>query len=1115
MIPVAAIARPRSSPRSVLPLRYMGTRMSFGVRTTATGRAAMAAAVCASLAAALAGRAHAQGAPAAAAPAEPAGGKQVSAVIAPRRETLRRSLRFQLLGRTKGLPQSQVQAIVQDRIGFMWIGTGDGLARWDGQRFQVFRHNPGDPSSLGASFVKDLLLARDGTLWVGTIGGSVNRYLPDRSAFDRFPAKPGQAEAIQSASVLALAEGPDGRIWVGTGGGGLSILDPATGKARTFSTEDALNESVSALHASADGAMWVGTAAGLFRFDSKTMAFEPVLPDDEELGESVVTALTTDKDGEVWIGTDGNGMARYSPAKKKLTWYRPDPARTGALPDASIKTIYIDRAGRMWVGAQLTLSLFDPQAGTFEPHRAAQQDPRGLPDTPTDVFQDSAGVLWVATFAGGVALLGPTAFATYKTDADVSALGMFGKDLWVTTAEGACRWRGQRAFEGLCYPIKGAIPVLVDRAGTVWVGTQEDGLYRLDTGAGDRWTVYHNEPKDETSLGPGAIIRLHEDRGGNLWLAIFGGGLQRFDRKRNAFETYPLQTADLYMVKEDPKRDGLLWIGTAGRGLVSLDVRSSQMTEYIPNKDDPENKTDNSVTDFLFEGDQVVWLATFGGGLKRLDRQSGQIKSYRRAQGLPSDILYAIRRDKAGMLWFSTSDGLVQFNPRTERSVVFTVADGLQADEYVQTAGEATEDGRMVFGGLKGFDIFRPEEIQVDSYKAPLVVTSIQILGEPLRTDRPVNAIRSLSLAHDEAFVNVEFAALSYAGSDRFAFEYMVEGASDRWLRSQSGVVNLAGLDDGDYRLLMRARNRHGVESEPIALSLTVAPPLWRSWYALAAYGVVLIGIILGIWRYQKARIDRLRKLARLATVEREFEVTAAVQSWFLPETAMYSSVGADLVGFYRGAEKCSGDWWWYENVGEQKLWVIVADVTGHGAGPAMLTAAVAMGIWVQQSDNGARDSEEAVVNRLMRVNREVLARCKGKATMTMTACLLDHYSGEVVIYSLGGLPALLIERQGRHTVIGSSGTPIGSVSNLEVGTRTTRMNAGDRLVITTDGIIETTMQGGRPLGFRRFVNVLRDVRGMPIGQAVQKIVSDVDVARASQPQEDDFTFCMLERRQP
>ncbi|HEU5059969.1 MAG TPA: two-component regulator propeller domain-containing protein, partial [Kofleriaceae bacterium] len=189
----------------------------------------MAAAVCASLAGVLAGSALAQTEPAAAPPPPDPAGKQVSATIPARRETLRRSLRFQRLGRAQGLPNSQIQSIVQDKTGFIWIGTGEGLARYDGQRFLTLRHNPAEPGSLSASFISDLLLARDGTLWVGTIGGGVNRYLPDRGAFDRFTARPGQPDALQSSSVLAMAEGPDGRIWVGTRGAGLGILDPATG----------------------------------------------------------------------------------------------------------------------------------------------------------------------------------------------------------------------------------------------------------------------------------------------------------------------------------------------------------------------------------------------------------------------------------------------------------------------------------------------------------------------------------------------------------------------------------------------------------------------------------------------------------------------------------------------------------------------------------------------------------------------------------------------------------------------------------------------------------------------------------------------------------------------
>jgi len=226
-----------------------------------------------------------------------------------------------------------------------------------------------------------------------------------------------------------------------------------------------------------------------------------------------------------------------------------------------------------------------------------------------------------------------------------------------------------------------------------------------------------------------------------------------------------------------------------------------------------------------------------------------------------------------------------------------------------------------------------------------------------------------------------------------------------------------------------------------------------------------------------------------------------------LPQADVFESGNFHLVGFYRGAEKCSGDWWWYEDLGGGRLWVIVADVTGHGAGAAMLTAAVAMGISIQAQ------TREDVIDRLERVNKEVVDRCKRKATIAMTMLVLNYETGDVQIYTMGGLPALLVPWNGNHSVLSAASTPLGSVDRLQVGERQARLGPGDRLLITTDGIVETAVQKGRQLGFRRFVNMIHDVRTMSLNDAAQQIVHEVDQARAAQPQEDDFTFCLLERR--
>jgi ligand-binding sensor domain-containing protein len=1035
---------------------------------------------------------------------------KATAIIPPEPALLRRSLRFQTLDRTDGLPLNTVSSIVQDRAGFMWIGTADGLARWDGQRFVTFRTEPGHPKSISSSWINRLLLARDGALWIATEGGGLNRYRPDKGAFDRFePAN--DAHSLHSASVVALSEGPDGRIWIGTQGGGLAVLDPASGKVRSYSTEDGARSVVNAVLAARDGTVWIGTDEGLYRFDSRAGVFEPLFQDSEELAAALIRTLTLDRSGRLWIGTEGHGLARYAPASKELQLYQAAPGDWSRLSDNSIRAVYEDRSGRIWVGTTGALHLLDPASGRFERQVVAPEEKRGLPDSPTDIYQDKGGVLWIATFNAGAALLDPLSlrFHSYNIPGSMSGIYVHEDDLWVGTSQGVCRWRGL-AVEGICYKTgRAGAKVFVERGGTLWLGTIEHGLYRLDPQSSDRWTIYRNDPREPTSIGAGAVLAMHQDRRGTLWVGQIGGGLRRFDRAREQFLAVPKMPSELiYDIKDDPVLPEVLWIGTADIGLLKLNLDTGDMLSFTPQPDDTEKKTDNAVVDFLFDGDKVIWLATFGGGLKRLDRTTGAFKTYGRAQGMPSDTLYALRRDASGALWLSSTAGLARFNPRTEHVDVFTAADGLQSDEFTQTAAYAAADGRFYFGGVDGIDVFRPQEIDIDRYRPPMALTSIEVLGDPYAAGQPLESIRQISLDHDEGFVAVQFAALSFSGSKQIEFEYRVPEESARWLRASSGVVSLAGLDSGDYTLMMRARNRHGVTSEPIVLGVTIAPPPWRTWWAYSLYGAGGLALLWGIYAFQRARIIRLQKMARLWTVERELAVTAAVQSWFLPEASRFSNGQCEVVGFYRAADICSGDWWWYEFDERGKLWLSVADVTGHGAGSAMLTAAVAMGLRVQPDS-----PHETMLDRLSRVNREVLVRCKGKAMMSMTTAVFDQNSGHVIVHGVGGLPALLMRPDGTHVVIGASGTPIGSAERLAVGQQAALLRPGDRLIITTDGIIETMTPKGRPIGLRRFVNLIRDVREMPLQDAAERIVHDVDLARAAVPQEDDFTFCMLERR--
>ena len=1029
--------------------------------------------------------------------------------LPPKPSVLERSLRFQKVNRDDGLPQNSVFTIAQDRTGFIWLGTQQGLVRYDGQRSRVFRHQPDDPKSLAASWVTKVLVGKDGTLWVGTHGG-VHRYNADTSTFERFVAS-DSPNALKSGIVLSLAESPDGRIWIGTAGGGVSVLDPSTGNIKTFTAAQSL--AVPAVLAEKNGEVWVGTQSGVQRLDTAKGIFQPVLPD---IAEQTINALYRDRAGNLWVGTANDGLRVYPPGKPAIVYRASDePGKDERkLADNIVKAIIEDRDGRIWVGTEQALHLHEGAAGGgFRAHHYVAEDSRSIKPPIEALFQDNAGAVWVGTVGDGAAILDPLALRFHFYRGHTFVLAEHGDELWTASAETeeTCRWRGKTTLEGACYKTGSwAIRVFIDSKKTAWVSTLAGGLLRLDANAGDRWIYYTNDPKDPRSIMPG-VSAVTEDRKGRIWVSTFGGGVQYLEGRGHRFTT-PIQSPsqEIYAILEDPKRDGLFWLTTAGDGLLAFDSLDGKVTPYKPRPDEPENKTDNAVVGILFDGEQHIWLATFGGGLKRLDRTSGKFKSYRVADGLPSDSVYSVLRDGKGMVWASTVAGLARFDPKSERFAVFTEDDGLQGDEFGMLSGLAARDGRLFFGGLNGFTVFKPDEIEVDRNAPAVQVTGIRVVGKRYSDTRP-EAIREISVAYNETQLAFDLATLAFSGSARTTFEYQLEGLSDRWIKLESPSLSLTGLDDGDYTLLLRSRNRHGAESKPTAIALSIAPPFWRTWWAYGIYGFTFLAILFAVYRYQQARIDRLEKMGRLAAVEQQFEMTATVQKWFLPPSPRYTSGSLDLMGFYRAADKCSGDWWWYERIDSDRLWIIVADVTGHGVAPAMLTAAVAMGLGVQ-SDQGM-GSDDDIVGRLAKINKEVLSRCKGHQYMTMTSVLIDESTGAMNVYTLGGLPAVLLDRGGRHRVIGARGIPLGSAENLEVGQQAATIQMGERLLIATDGIIEANLPSGRQFGFRRFVQLSHAVRELPVDQAVTQMVSEIDKARGTARQDDDFTMCLFERR--
>jgi ligand-binding sensor domain-containing protein/serine phosphatase RsbU (regulator of sigma subunit) len=1026
-------------------------------------------------------------------------------------------IRFQRKTPEEGLPHINVTSIVQDANGFIWLGTQDGLARFDGYRFRVYRNDDSDPESLANNFVTQLIVDKKGRLWVGTGGSGLDQMDVATGKFKHFP--PGEG-SVGEGTVLALASSSDGTIWLGTNGGGMSRIDPESGEITNYTEEEGLSfGTVRSIVEGPDGRIWIGTVSGLDVLDPKTNKIERLNESDSTppgLVRGHVRALAKD-DGALWIGVEGAGLYRMDPGKRRFTHFTSDLDDSGTLADDGVTALLVDRRGLLWVGTQTALHHYDPNEKRFHRLSADASDSRSLPNPPIEtLFEDPAGNIWVGTLLGGLGWFNPLSleFSYYKTTANTGFTEDKEGKLWVGTTEELCRFDDRSELRGFCYRHDwGWSPVLlVDRQGTLWIPTMARGIIRKDAGS----EVFRRYGAGETegSLRVDSASEAFEDRQGNLWFGTFGGGLYRYDPETDGFISYELPSEDMqsiYKILQDPSKDNILWIGTADGGLVRFDVASETVDQYAHAEDDASSVSDNAVTSLFFESPEVLWVGTYGKGLNRFDIADKKFERIGVEEGLPASIVLGLQGDKKGRLWVSTTLGLVAMDLETRDMTTFTVDDGLASTVQALSMHYRAKDGRFIYGGPNGFNIFVPEQVAADSFSPPAIIARIKVENKDLPSTRPPWEIETVELAYGDSVLALEFSAPYYAAPDRVRYAYRLEGLQKDWIPLESPSVNFANLESGEYNLRIRSTNRHGVVSEQAAtIGLVKAPPPWRTWWAYSIYGLAFLGVLLAVYRYQQSRINRLAQAHRLAVIEREVEVTATVQSWFLPDSTIYQSGSTTVAGFYRAADKCSGDWWWYERVDESKLWLIVADVTGHGAGPAMLTAAVAMGLGVQE-----KGGQGDFVRRLRNINREVRIRCKGKAHMTMTAAILDEHTGECTIYGVGGLPALVMGTDGQHRMLSARGTPLGTIESLDVGERKAKLEPGERLLLLTDGIVETQVPSGRLLGFRTVVGFVRDLRTQAVPHAVENMVRAIDTARGDSPQEDDFTYCLLEWKGP
>jgi PAS domain S-box-containing protein len=783
-------------------------------------------------------------------------------------------VRFGHITTTDGLSEGRVWGITQDRRGFLWFVTNDGINRYDGHEFKVYKYDPQNPNSPASTFYRRVLEDSRGMLWFGSVSQGLSRFDPETEQWTNFRHDPQDPHSLGGDAIWGIAEDPQGDLWIGTEANGLSRFSYKTGQFTRYQHDPDDPNSLSADQALAvevdrSGAVWVGTQFdGLNRLDPETGQWTRYRhdPDDpHSLSFDHILALCEDRSGVLWIGTFGGGLDRFNdnaPGEGTFSHYQNDPEDPSSLSHNQVISIHQDRSGTLWVGTfggglnQLVPNgtqgsgpeMAGEQHASFVRYQHDPTDPHSLShNVAASIFEDQEGVLWVGMGGGGVNKLDlqPKRFALYQNEPgdpnslaanDVRAIyeDRFG-DLWVGTYGGGLNRIERSAGGG--GPIRvthyqhdpadpgslsgtNVIAIAEDRDGSLWIGTSGQGFDRFDRKT-ETFVRYEPDPASP-DFRPASIRAIHEDRAGALWLGSYGSGLARLDPETGQFRVYVHDPQDprslsgnaVFAIYED--RAGDLWIGTLADGLNRFDRESESFTRYQNRPDDFQSLSNNTVVAINQDQSGTLWIGTGGGGLNRFDPQTETFTRITENDGLPSNTVFAILSDDTGLLWISTAGGLSKFDPHSGSFRNYTASDGLQGDQFTEASAYKSRDGELFFGGPNGLTAFFPQEIKDDENVPPVVLTNIRLNYSPVSVGPDSTLKRALfftdeiRLSQADRVISFDFASLSYRVPEKNRCRYLLEGFDQDWTEVDSKHFSATYTNLDPGRYVFRVMGSNG-----------------------------------------------------------------------------------------------------------------------------------------------------------------------------------------------------------------------------------------------------------------------------------------------------------------
>lgn len=798
--------------------------------------------------------------------------------------------RFDHITQNQGLSSNSVLSILQDKKGFLWVGTEFGLNRYDGHSFRIYQP-PSIPSNVVTSICED----KNENLWIGTADSGLLKYIPEEDKFISVKIDNLKKTDGSFLYILYLTEDKEANLWIATPdvlvkfdtktnlafsyfeGNYVPYLcldrennfwvitspkekfilvnfDPKTGETlKTIPIEGLLKAEYSSLAYQPNGNLYVATPNGLYIIDTTSkeiLSHYPDLTDDFDKSLGYATCLYFFNDNTLWIGTYNGGVAELNLHTRQITNYKHNPRDPESLIGNHISTIYKDRSGVFWIGDKVYgLNKLSPYKNFFRIYRHNPFDDNSLSNNYIrGIFEDSKGFLWVATQFGGLNKINrrndQITRYQYKQESNFSLPDA----VWA---------------------------VYEDSKGVLWVGTSPNGLYTYD---------YNKDILIKSKLLPSLVRETHvnviyEDSLGNLLVGT-SDGLYKISPNREStvilYNRYDPDTKDLQVgfdiqsIFEDSRKN--IWVGT-NDGILKFNLNNYQ--DYvIYRKELPSEKSNNIyINSFLEDSEGTIWVASKGLGLLNFNPKTNQFNLINQRNNLIHINTYGILLDEQGAFWVSTDNGLTRYNPKTNSFETFGITDGLQGKEFNRRAFFKNSLGELFFGGVNGLNSFFPNQINKNTNPPPVFITNVTASGKSLLI--PTDSNSSLELRYIDNTLTFAFAALDFNAPENNLYAYKLSDFDKDWVQVRNkGDVTYTNLAPGKYTFFVKGTNNHQVWGlKTIELAITIFPPPWQTTWAYFIYLLLIISSIVFTVRYYKNKVNI--QTERLRAEKAEIEARA------------------------------------------------------------------------------------------------------------------------------------------------------------------------------------------------------------------------------------------------